>query len=173
MLSVISVAIYATFSAGIKIWQKTNNALPQEDVNIFCEKLEIDLRNSFQFTDIDFIGGRDKLSFPSIVSSRRLDMRTIGEVTYLYKHYEGTVTRERRDFSHISRDNDGIKQDILEGVRYLKFKYYFFDKQNKKYVWESEYVNKRPPAAVRVEVGFKDYIENDKFIKTVYIPTGE
>jgi len=66
ILAVIAGAIFATFSAGIKIWQRTNEMLPQEDINIFSARLERDLRNVIKFSNLNFTGKEEKISFPAI-----------------------------------------------------------------------------------------------------------
>ena len=35
MLAVISLAIYSTFSSGLKIWQRVSKPIPEEDLGIF------------------------------------------------------------------------------------------------------------------------------------------
>ena len=54
--SVIALTIYSTFNSGLKIWQRLTKKEQASDLNIFFEKISYDLRNSFKFSDIKFVG---------------------------------------------------------------------------------------------------------------------
>ena len=93
MLSVISLAIYATFNNGIKIWQKINKPIPQEDLYIFLDRFVSDVKNTFKFTGLNFLGKVDRLEFPALVDSPRLNKKTVGQVVYFYNSTSGALNR--------------------------------------------------------------------------------
>ena len=172
ILSVVALAIYATLNNGIKIWQKVNRQLTEEDLNIFFDKFTLDLRNTFKFTGINFSGTIDKLEFPTLVNSLRLQKRTVGRLIYAYEPETRILNRDQADFAGVYSGESNAIQQSLRNVRALKFQYYLYDEQEKEYLWQDEYGHKEGlPLAVRVELEFDDGAEIKKFTKTVGIPT--
>jgi len=172
MLAIVSLAVYATFNSGIKIWQRINTEIPEEDLDIFFYKFSSDLRNSFKFTGIDFLGEKDKVAFSTLVDSQRLKKRTIGQVIYSYDFLAEILNREERDFSQIYSDESNIATQSLRNIKSLKFQYYSYDKEKKEYLWNDEWQKKELPLAIRIELEFDDSTQANKFTKTVSIPAG-
>lgn len=173
IISVVALAIYATLNNGIKIWQKVNRQLPEEDLNIFFDKFSLDLRNSFKFSGINFSGTIDKLEFSTLVNSMRLQKRTVGKLIYAYEPQNQILNRYQVDFAGVySGESNASPQQSLRNVRTLKFQYYLYDEQNKVYLWQDEYGHKEGlPLAVKVELEFDDGKEIKKFTRTISIPT--
>ncbi|MDB4349758.1 prepilin-type N-terminal cleavage/methylation domain-containing protein [Omnitrophica bacterium] len=178
---VISLAIYTTFNNGIKIWERANETIPEEDLNIFFDRFSSDLRNGFNFKEIEFKGNSDRLEFATLVISPRLKKRTIGQVIYFYDSAARTLKKEERDFSHIFREQEGIVKHALKNVKSLKFYYYFYDDDRKEYFWLEEWKKvkeeekekgKTTPLAVRMIVEFDDETRILEFTKTVSMPVG-
>lgn len=171
IFTVISLAIYATFSSGLKIWEKVNQPLAEEGVGIFLDKIAYDLRNSFRFQGINFMGQEQELAFASIVNSPRLQKRTVGEVIYSYDAGSGVLTRQEKDFSHIYSDEEGVKRNLLSRISNLKFRYYAYNKEKKEYFWLDKVIDEELPSAVRIELELKD--AQNKFTKTIEIPLAD
>ncbi len=170
IISVVALAIYATLNNGIKIWQKVNRQLPEEDLNIFFDKFSLDLRNSFKFSGINFSGTIDTLEFPTLVNSLRLQKRTVGKLIYAYEPASRILNRQQMDFSAVYSDEDIPVQQSLKNVKSLRFQYYFYDKERKEYLWQDEWLKEGLPLAVKMELEFDDGRETKKFTKTVGIP---
>ena len=139
MVCVISLAIYTTFTNGIKIWQRINTHIPEEDLGIFFERFSSDLRNNLRFRDSAFSGSDGRLEFSSLVDSPRLNKRTIGEIVYSYDAVGGTLIREEKDFSHIYTGERGRISQLLKNIGSLNFQYYFYNEEEKEYYWVKEY----------------------------------
>jgi len=172
ILSVVALAMYATLSNGIKIYQKVNRELPEEDLNIFFAKFTLDIKNTFKFTGINFSGAIEKVEFPTLVNSLRFAKRTVGKLIYAYEPATGILNRYQVDFSGAySGESNARPRQSLRNVRALKFQYYIYDEQNKVYLWQDEYGrNEGLPLAVRVELEFDDGREIKRFTKTVSLP---
>lgn len=170
MLSIISLALYSTFSNGIKIWQKINQDIPAEDVNIFFEKFTSDLRNSLKIAGISFVGGEDEIEFATLVNSKKLQKTTIGEIKYKFNSGEGEIIRQKMDYSDVYNGEDGMREALLQKVKSMKFQYYCYDTEKQRYLWQGEWVKQGLPLAVRVEVELKNDGQASKFTKTVNIP---
>jgi prepilin-type N-terminal cleavage/methylation domain-containing protein len=177
MLALVSLAIYATFSNGIKIWHKVNLPTPEEDVNIFFDKFSSDLRNCFKFTGIYFSGTKDALEFATLVSSPQLQIRTVGKVIYSYTMEDSLLAREARDYSQMYTDTQGTVAQSMKNVKAVRFRYYYYDTGYKEYRWLDEWPKDETskealPLAVRVELEIGDGVQARTFTKTVSIPAG-
>ncbi|MFH1753586.1 MAG: prepilin-type N-terminal cleavage/methylation domain-containing protein [Candidatus Omnitrophota bacterium] len=170
MIVVISLAIYSTFSNGIKIWERTQGNTKEEDLNIFFDRFVSDLRGSFAFKGLDFLGEETRLEFSTLVTSQRLGKRTVGKVAYFYDDSSRSINKEERDFSHIHRDDEGIIEEGFSGVRSFKLLYYFYDDEKKEYFWLEEWDKESSPLAVRMIFEFDDGKEVIEYTKTVNIP---
>jgi len=170
MLSVISLAVYSNFSSGIRIWQRVNTHNPEEDLNIFFDRFRLDLKNSFKFTGHKFLGTQEMLEFTTLVESPALNKKTVGRALYLYKADTGIVERRLKDFSQIYGEEEGAARQLARDIKALKFQYYAYDKENKRYLWLDKWSDAALPLAVRVELELKDETDANKFNETVSIP---
>jgi prepilin-type N-terminal cleavage/methylation domain-containing protein len=172
ILSVVSLAIFTTFSNGIKIWKRINTEITGEDLFIFCDRFGFDLRNSFKFTGIKFLGKEDSLEFPTKVNSPRLNAKTVGRVSYEYNPDARILIRRQTDFSGVYSAEEVPPKQSLKDIKNAKFLYYFYDKEKKEYVWLEEWSRDELPLAVKMELEFAGQDKNNKFIRTFSIPAG-
>ena len=172
VLAVVALAIYATFNSGIKIWQQMNVQAAEEDLNIFFIKFSSDLKNSFSFNGLNFLGREDSLEFPTLVYSPRLGKKTVGQIIYSYNYTKEELQREARDYSQIYNDEKGQLTLSLNNIGRLKFHYYVYDEDTKEYFWQDEWFNEGLPVAVRMELELNDGGQTKMFRKTVAIPVG-
>lgn len=170
MLSVISLAIYASLSNGVKIWQRiyAKQAI-EEDMDIFWDRFTHDLKNTVSFLPINFFGEKDTLSFATIVNSRELQKTTVGKVSYAFNQQAGIINRKQADFSRVFEGREPEVTHSLKDIKSLKFQYYYYHNENKEYLWQDE-ADKDLPLAVRVECEYVDGPNSDTFVRTVSIP---
>lgn len=174
LLSVISLTIYSTFSNGIKIWQRVTEALPEEDVTIFFEKLAVDVRNCINFKEIAFQGKKDGFEFAGIVKSGRLENTTVGKLKYSYDEAKGVLKREQFDYSQLYTEESGLSNEELSGIKAFKLAYYWYDPQKKEYSWVEEWLDEGQglPLALRVEFELTYGSQKNLFTRTIGIPVG-
>jgi prepilin-type N-terminal cleavage/methylation domain-containing protein len=170
MMSVVSLAIYSAFNNGIKIWQRINRQLPQEDINIFFDKFTTDLKNCVKLKNISFIGKADMLEFASIVLSARMEQASVGKLVYRYDRLAGILRRDQFDYSAVFTDEKNATAGALDHIRSLKFLYYNLDEEKKEYIWQEEWLIDELPKAVRMEVEFVQGSEVFYLTRTVNIP---
>lgn len=172
--SLISLAIYATFNSGIKVWQRVSEQVPSADLNIFLSRFNTDLKNTFKFTGIDFLGTENALEFATLVKSNDLKIKTVGRAAYFYEPEDGVLKRRQDDFSQIYNKDEGRITKSIANIKSFKFQYYFFDKEKNKYAWADEWIGRAGlPLAVRMELELDDGKQIHKFHKysqTVEIP---
>ena len=170
--SVIGLAVYFTFSNGMRIWQKANQKVIEEDLSIFFDRFALDARNCLKFSGLGFLGTRERLEIASLVVSPYLKNKTIGRVAYFYEPRSKVLFREEKDLSRIFEGKQGIVKGVLENLNSLKFGYYFYDKEKKEYVWLEEAPLEGLPLAVRIEFELDVQGSAGRFVRTVSIPIG-
>lgn len=170
MLGVISLAIYAIFNNGLRVWQKINKPLAEEDINIFFDKWAGDLRNCLKSSGVVFMGNKSTLEIPTLVNSAGLNKKTIGKVVYSYDEQAKILNRQQSDFSQLYNKEEGRFTQMLKNVAFFKFEYYYYDTEKKAYFWKDECLSGSMPLAVKVELGYDDQTKNGKFVKIVNIP---
>jgi prepilin-type N-terminal cleavage/methylation domain-containing protein len=168
--AVIALAIYGILNNGLKIYSKVNQRIAAEDVEVFFAKLGMDLRNSFNFSTINFSGKDDILEFATLVRSPRLKKRSVGKVIYRYDPLKKILSREEKDFSQIYNAEEGRVTQIFPGVRAAKFQFYSFDKDKQECLWSQEWSKTTMPLAVRLEIELNDGQTRENFVKTVSLP---
>jgi len=183
ILAVIGMAVFGTFANGIKIWRTVTQESINEDINIFFEKISLDLRNSFKLTEIRFRGGKNKVSFPVKIKTRDDDgiKDSIGEVTYSYDRRKKTINKRQATYSEVYRKKPGKRRILKEEISSLNFKYFVYDPDRKRYSWVTSWqeedltlgrqVEENLPLIVRIEVGIPKTQGEQKFVKNVAIPS--
>src|SRR4030042_1658061 len=176
LIGVVSLAIYSSLSQGIKIWQRVNSVVADEDINIFFEKLGRDLRNSFEYNKIKFIGERDRLTFATLVASNSTQPGlnfNAGEVSYFFDKNSQSLMRVQNNISQIYEEQDVAKDTLLSPVGSLNFQYYFYDAQEEKYLWQEEWMEGHLPRAVKIEFEFNPGGSARQFVRIARIPIGK
>ena len=173
MTALVSMAVYALFNNGVKVWKVVNQQSPQEDVGIAFDKLSRDLTNSTKFSGISFQGSETSIGFPALVICPSLGgIRGIAEVNYSYDPESGKLIRRQKDFSQIFSREDGQSAEIIKNIRSLRFYYYYLDSENNEYSWRKDWLPGAFPLAVRVELELEHGVKDDLFVETVSIPCG-
>lgn len=170
LLAIISLTLYATFSNGIKVWQRVTAIAPEEDLAIFFEKFTLDLRNCINSKEIIFLGRKDGFEFAGLVKSQELENTTIGKLIYEYREKQGVLKRQQLDYSRLYLQESGVSNQVLSGIKEFNLAYYFYDEKKKEYLWAEEYMEDSLPIAVRMELELNYGNESNRFIKTVSIP---
>jgi len=170
ILGVISLTIYSTFNNGLKIWQKVNKPLAEEDLGIFFDRWTGELRNCIKFSSLPFNGNKYEFEFPALVNSRRLNNKTVGKISYSYDQQAKAIFRKQQDFSQLYSNEEGAPQQLLSNVESFEFSYYFYDKQKKAYLWQEDCQSGTVPLAVKIALTITNDAKTNPFIKTVSIP---
>ena len=156
LIAVIGLVVYASFSAGAKIWERAKNNIPEADAHIFLGKISSDLRNAFKFSGIKPSGGATDISFASYSASS--GSTGFGEVSYSFGAQKEKIVRKYLEYPRFARndmpDNSKI---VLDNVKSLLFKYYYFNPELKEGVWKDA-IEENLPSAVKIEISvvFKD-----------------
>ncbi|MFH1045534.1 MAG: prepilin-type N-terminal cleavage/methylation domain-containing protein [Candidatus Omnitrophota bacterium] len=177
MLAVVSLAVYGTFNSGIKIWQRLTQRMPVEDVSILFEKMTDDLRNSFSFDGLPFIGLGQSFSCATLVNTKLQsgpEGLSAGKVVYFYNPKNKTINRQQFNYSEIYEDVFTRSRQMSEQVYSLRFQYYYYDPLRRvhgwKELWLEEDEEARLPLAVRMTISFMENEEIREETKTIALP---
>ena len=172
IVSLIWMSIYVHMENGLKIWRKASSKSPRQELDMFLEKFTSDLRSTFKFNGIGFKGKNDRLEFPALLYSQKLRNRSVGEISYVYESGNKYLYRKKRDYSNIFDKENGLNANILRNVLSMKLLYYYYDKENKEFIWRDSSLEEVIPLAVRLELEVGDEKRQDKVTRTVLIPVG-
>lgn len=173
LMVVVGMAVYASFNSGITIWKRLMIPHSAEDVGIFFEKIGSDLKNSFVYEGIDFIGGKETIELATLVSTASKTpglRRGVGVVRYSFSEEDKSILLYKRNMSMVYREEDGGGQEVLKGVSRLEFKYYYYDSVDDRYVWVEEWEEESLPLAVSLQVEVISEGKPYAFTKTINLP---
>jgi len=183
ILSVVGLAVYGTFANGIIIWKRITEQTQSEDINLFFEKISFDLRNSFKLTGIKFRGGKTKVIFPTRIkySDGKEIKDSIGQVTYSFNRKKRTLNKSTADYSDVYQKRPGQERILAEDINLLRLEYYIYDPNSKEFSWVTNWqekdttlglvVEENLPLIVRIEVAVPGIKGEQKYVRTVSIPS--
>jgi len=157
MVSIIGLAIFTTLSNGIRIWQRLNQTVGQEDINIFFERIARELRNTFEFSTIRFSGENHQIAFAAFLTApgvSKPQQSGIGQLVYYYDRASKQLIKEEKNYSQLYKGDSGAKQELLKQINSLEFSYYYYDQESREYLWLPVWQEDYLPLAVRIELEF-------------------
>lgn len=162
LLSILSIALYNALSNGLKVWSRSNRSMLEDDVVIFLDKINSDLKNSFYYSKISFSGSTNKFSFPTMVrveadprgpEKKGEYIKQIGKVEYYFDPYNGGLYRRFANYGK-AENNEFFKPRLLvSSIDSLRFKYFYARELSE---LESDKTLETFPSAVEVTVEFSD-----------------
>jgi prepilin-type N-terminal cleavage/methylation domain-containing protein len=180
LASVIALAIYATLSYGLKIAQRVQGRMAEEDAAFFFTQMTEEFQNSFPYATLKFSGNPFSVAFPTIVSDKRLlpqAGRGPGMVRYLFDEKRGLVERAPSSYSNVYKNDVPEARPVISGVETLEFAYYFFNQEKGEYLWsgtwppqEGTSLSPDFPLAVRVTLIFKEKERFYEYHQTIPLP---
>lgn len=145
ILAIIGLTIVSAFSGGLNIFYRIESyTAAKTDVLIAMEKMERDLRNTFCYTGIDFIGSSRKMTFSGLIrtfNAKGLPEESLGSISYYLddRMKKRALSREVKRYSQAVKKEGSPKGDILPlaEIEDVNFKYYTCDPETKSYSWAS------------------------------------
>ena len=174
LLSVIAVALYNTFSNGLKVWERANRLVAEEDIAIFLEKLTQDLQSALSFSQIQFDGTKNRLSFATIVRTPADSKKKIGEQAYIdeigrveydFDSLRNALYRRQANYS-LALKNKFLSERTLTNIRAMEFKYFYHNGG-----WQDS-AHRIVPSAVRMDIEFGDEKNPRRMTRLIGIPIG-
>ncbi len=182
MVPVVAIALYAMLANGIKVWQLVNRESPQIDMNLFFERISEDLKNSFNYKTIKFVGTDISCTFPTLLKVHQREngfKQVVGQVSYFYDADTKTLNRQAVDYQQLHSMKKPAARYLMENLESCSFKYYFYDDRKESFFWLNDWPVKELkiqeatlPLAVKIELVFAEGGNIEKRTKTVRIPIG-
>ena len=170
ILSTMGLALFHALSSGLSIWERSRRFVVEEDIAIFFDKIGQDLRNSFPYSKMPFVGKGTLLRFPTRIKfSRAQDpevQERMGEVEYSFDPIKKSLTRGQLSYGQALRGDAGKERLLLTLVE-VHFVYYFLE--GDKAVLKKE-IDAAMPRAVAIEVEFLDGRQKRILRKLVNLP---
>ena len=163
IMAMIGLAVNQSVVNGMKLWEFNRQLTVEEDVFIFLDRLGLDLRNAFHFSQFAFNGTEVKVVFPTVVRTRQDRMITgdpddyceqIGRVEYVFDKAKQSVTRRQANYSQALQSKFGPERVLAAPVEGLKFSYLY--PVGQEWGWEEE-ARGHLPVAMRVEIKIKEH----------------
>lgn len=171
IFSIVSIAVYATFSSGLRVWRRAQDVNITERKDLLrIEKLSREIRQALNFKDIDFDGSKDKICFAEIVDSE------ITRITYFFDADKKMLFRsvdKLADILAAKEENETLESKplpYLANIDKLSFSYLYFDLQKNSYLWKEEWVEEEQrnlPLAIKLEMT----VNKQSHATTIFIPT--
>jgi hypothetical protein len=177
ILSLVGVAIYSTFANGLAIWKRANIInRGGNNLRLALEKINSEIRNTYNFSQIPFEGKREFISFPALIQGEK-DLRyRPGQISYIFDPGEGALFKEKKSYSQIYQDKPVKRELAIEGLKDIIFSFCYLDSVSETYRWKDDWNPEEQdslPKAVKIEfILEKGSGKKSEFIRTIVIPAG-
>jgi len=168
IFSVVSIAVFSTFSSGLKVLRKTKTVdLARQKILLKEERFSRELRESGPCRKKLFSGKSAKISFSG--TQNYLPCR----ITYYFDETTQSILREVDKLSEIiAAEKDGTDLNPQRSVFMVKvesaqFSYLFLDLKKNSYIWKEEWKQDYLPVAVRLVI----LSQGNNYATTVFLPT--
>ena len=173
ILSMMGLALFHTLSSGLNIWERSRKFVVEEDIAIFFDKIGQDLRNSFYYSKMPFVGKGTLIRFPTRIKILRAQgeeiLEGMGEVEYYFDLNKKSLYRRQLSYGQALRGDSGKERLLLSSVEAVHFGYYFLEGEES--VFKKE-IDTRIPRGVAIEVQFLDGREKRSLRKLINLPQG-
>lgn len=152
VISVVSLAVYSSFTGGLRIWKRVTAPVEGEDTALFFERLGEDLRRVLPCEEAGFRGSGQRIEFPRVMYSRRMGKQTIGKVVYEFDRDSREIRRAAVDYSGMFTGEAPAFVTVLKEVDENVFSFYKYDREAKRPDWAQDWSSPALPEAVHVEI---------------------
>ncbi|MDD5464741.1 MAG: prepilin-type N-terminal cleavage/methylation domain-containing protein [Candidatus Omnitrophica bacterium] len=168
IFSVVSIAIYSTFSSGASVLSRVKNIdLAQQKILLKTERFSRELRELPACRKQLFLGAKTKISFPG--NSDYIPCR----ITYYFDDASSCFMRVADKLSQIITPEGKIDAQFkskpvvfLSKVKEIKFSYLVLDLAKNEYKWIDEWQQDYLPVAVKLTVTS----QTQEYVSTVFLP---
>ena len=169
ILSVIGLALFHSFSDGIKIWERSRQFFAEEDVAIFFDKIEHDLKNCFFYSQIPFEGKEERLRFATRVKAFQPG-EGMGSVEYYFDPFKQNIYRREANYGQALKNYFSKERLLASHLQSVRFFYYSAESHESNF---QDQLNDVIPRAILIEVEFLDRRGLRVLKKMINIPLGE
>lgn len=184
IFAVVAIALYSTFSGGLKVWHRQEKGFKySHSTRLVLDAMAKELRNAINYSvkqglgaglegqGLRFIGDEKSLTFITLMGEE------IAKVDYIFEEgvLKKRVVLQKEEF----KEENQKESVLIENLDGLSFEYAYkgtgegFELEWRK-SWEKETVSDQPkiPAGVRITLTFDIDGKEEIIKKTVFIPMG-
>jgi len=186
IFSVVAIALYSTFFAGISVWKRSGESENiYQSVKFLLDDMAKDLKNVIYYTKdaesiFGFLGKNDEIVFITLEDTSQAGdtpQKELVKVVYRFDGEQDELIRIKAEKSSGFSAEKAEKEVLLKGIKDFKFEYcYDSGDEDEPYLWKEEWEDEdsRIPRGVRVSFLIKTEKEKKelKFTKTMFVPIG-
>lgn len=165
LLGIVSLAVYGSLSAGVRIWRQVSSEERTGDLSLAWKRLQKDIRGQLKYRALPFVGQETEVSFPALVSTEG-DKREggrhdeVGRVRYYHDASCRCLCREKVTYVDFMKGMGGECLPVFSSVVQASFEYYGQETEREgPGFWNPEWRKDFPPLAVRLKVTLEEGIE--------------
>jgi len=168
IFSVVSIAIYATFSSGMSVLRRLKNIdLTQQKILLKTERFSRELREQPACRKQLFQGDKNKISFCANIDYFPY------RLTYYFDSSTNALKRVADKLNEIIKEDGSLDPEFhspsvifISKVKEVRFSYLYLDLTKDTYLWTDEWKEDYLPYAVK----FIIFSEEQNYESTVYLP---
>lgn len=164
IFSMLSVAVYSSFSIGVRAWRKGEEEYrSRQEIRYLVNTLSRELRGAIRSSVIKFSGGNGLVTFCRASNG-------IYRVTYFYDPESRTVYKATRTYSENDKGEAGTISKVASNLS--EFSIAFAYKEDGKVVWQGSWDEENDAVPYGVKISFRPSAGEKQYLLTVPIPTG-
>jgi prepilin-type N-terminal cleavage/methylation domain-containing protein len=178
IFAIISVAVYSSFAAGIRVWRRTQEfSSIYQTARLLLEDMARELKNAAPIPGTEFVGEREKLSFvtsrPSPSGTGHPAAPRVTRVTYKVRKPRGAsgYSLFRSETADVKNADGGGREQALfvDSVSRFSLQYTYVNSDGGIVPWKDAWDESHAlPLGVRITL----MIGETRFTKLVFIPHG-
>jgi len=178
LFAMVSIAIFYAFSSGVKLWQRSQYLMVEQQAALFLDQMEQELHNSFLTKGLEFKGTSKQCSFPTVIqlpanfngedkSSALTDH--IGMVEYSFDYEDKTLNRRRANYGQALKKKFFPPEVVGQGIEGLRFSYLYSPAGGSSEF--QDHWQEQMPLGVQVEIQFPEKYGSSSLKRLIIIPT--
>jgi prepilin-type N-terminal cleavage/methylation domain-containing protein len=172
LIAVAATVIASAFAAGFRVWQRASEK-GDGDAVMTLELMQKDLANTAPFRLVSFQGSQSRIEIPALIQAPAGEGRQeqLGAIRYEFNAASRTLDRVIRWFPLPGADQEK-RETLMDSVESVRFAYGDGGAGNGGGVaWGSDWLGRtNTPAAVKVELEFKQGDERIERARTIILP---
>jgi prepilin-type N-terminal cleavage/methylation domain-containing protein len=176
IFSVIALAVYSTFAAGVGAWRRAQEfSATYQTARLVLDDMAQELTNAVSLAGTDFVGEPQRISLLTVrrhpyAQGRPADPR-ITRVTYEVRRDRASATYSlaRVEASAVPGSREGETEVVVSPISRLEFQYTHRDDKGQIVPWKDAWrVSDAVPLGVKIVL----VVGETRFTKLVFIPHG-
>jgi len=183
LAAIVGVVIFATFSSGLRLWQRRQEGASVRSVALLFERMQRDIENGCPYGTWALRGNATQFEFPSLagyLSTPWGQAPAPGRILYVWDAETGKVLRSVASVAEEKEGTFKAAQDVLSGVERFTLSYYYLQRPQKEYVWSEQWPPEQAnvkegawPLAVRLEATLREDKKTYDVVKIFSLSLGE